>query len=111
MILLTETNVYTRSAINVKGFQGFSVVRVKNMGGGILLGVRHGLYETVMLDIGDKVHFITTRLTNKDFNVQIVLVYGTQENDPEDIREYIMMLYHGIREYVMMFLYKFRQLI
>ena len=76
VILLTETKVYTRSAINIKGFQGFSVVRDKNMGGGIFVGVRHGLYETVMLDSGDKAQFVTVRLTNKDFNVQIVLVYG-----------------------------------
>ena len=46
------------------------------MGGGIFVGVRHGLYETVMLDSGDKAQFVTVRLTNKDFNVQIVLVYG-----------------------------------
>ena len=69
VILLTETKVYTRSAINIKGFQGFSVVRDKNMGGGIFLGVRHGLYETVMIDSGDKAQFITVRLTSKDFNV------------------------------------------
>ena len=46
-----------------------------------------------MLDSGDKTHFITVRLTNKDFNVQIVLVYGHQENDPEDIRE---SFYHDV---------------
>ena len=64
------------------------------MGGGIFLGVRHGLYETVMLDSGDnKAQFVTVRLTNKDFNVQIVLVYGPQENDPEDIRE---SFYHDV---------------
>ena len=40
-----------------------------------------------MLDSGDKTHFITVWLTNKDFNVQIVLVYGPQKNDPKDIRE------------------------
>ena len=63
------------------------------MGGGIFLGISHGLYETVMLDSGDKAHFIKVRLTNKDFNVQIVLVYGPQENDPEDIRE---SFYHDV---------------
>ena len=87
VILLTETKVYTRSAINIKGFQGFSVVRDKKVGGGIFLGIRQGLYETVMIDSGDKAQSVTVQLTNKDFNVQIVLVYGPQENDPEDIRE------------------------
>ena len=87
MIFLTETKVYTRSAINSKGFQGFSVVRDKNMGGGIFLGKRHGLYETVMIDSGDKAQFVTVLLTNKDFNAQIVLVYVPQEKGPEDIRE------------------------
>ena len=37
VILFTETKVYTRSTINIKGFQGFSVVIDKNMGGGIFL--------------------------------------------------------------------------
>ena len=85
--MLTETKDYTRSAVSMKGFQGFSVLGDKNMGGGIFICVRHGLYETVMLESGDKAHFVTVRLTNKDFNVQIVLAYGPQENDPEDIRE------------------------
>ena len=89
----TETKVYTWSAINIKGFQGFSVVRDKNMGGGIFLRIRHVLYETVMTDSGDKAQFVTIRLTNKDLNVQIVLVYGPQESDPEDIRESI---YHDV---------------
>ena len=63
------------------------------MGGGIFLGVRHGLYETVMIDNGDKAQFVTVRLTKEGFNVQIVLVYGPQENDPEDIRE---SFYHDV---------------
>ena len=63
------------------------------MGGGIFLGVRHGLYETVMIDSGDKAQFVTVRLTKEGFNVQIVLVYGPQENDPEDIRE---SFYHDV---------------
>ena len=93
MILLTETKVYTKSAINIKDVQGFSVVRDKNMGGGIFLDIRHGLYETVMIDSGDKAQFVTVRLTDKDFNVQIVLVYGPQENDLEDVRE---SFYHDV---------------
>ena len=63
------------------------------MGDGIFLGVRHGLYEKVIIDSCDKAQFVTVRLTSEDFNVQIVLVYGPQENDPVDIRE---SFYHDV---------------
>ena len=63
------------------------------MCGGNLLALRHGLYETVMLDSGDKAHFNTVRFTNKDSNVQVVLVYGPQEYDPQDIKE---SFYHDV---------------
>ena len=63
------------------------------MGGGIFLGIRHDLYETVIMDNSDKTQFVTVRLTNKDLNVQIVLVYGPQESYPEDIRE---SFYHDV---------------
>ena len=71
------------------------------MGGGIFLGVRHGLYETVMIDSGDKAQFVTVRLTNEDFNVQIVLVYGPKK----------MTLKISGSPFITMFLYKFRKLI
>ena len=43
VILLTETKVYTNSAIDIKGFQSFSAVRDKKSVGGLYLGIRHGL--------------------------------------------------------------------
>ena len=43
VILLTETKVYTESVIDIKGFQSFSAVRDKKSGGGLYLGVKHGL--------------------------------------------------------------------
>ena len=46
-----------------------------------------------MIDSGEKAQFVTVRLTNKDFNVQIVLVYGSQENGPEDTR---VSFYHDV---------------
>ena len=39
--LLTETKVYTKSAIDIKGFQFFSAVRDKKSGGELYLGMRH----------------------------------------------------------------------
>ena len=56
VILLTKTKVYTKSAMDIKGFQSFSAVRDKKSGGGLYLGIRHGLYESVMIDSG--IHFI-----------------------------------------------------
>ena len=84
VILLTETKVYTKSAIDVKGFQSFSAVRDKKSGGGLHLGIRHELYESVMVDSGNKASFVTACLNGKDCSVRLILVYGPQENDSED---------------------------
>ena len=83
VILLT---VYTKSVIDklIKGFQSFSAVRDKKSGGGLYLGIRHGLYESVMIDIGNKARFVTVCLSGKDFSVQLIFVYGPQENDSEN---------------------------
>ena len=43
VILLTETKVYTKSAIDINGFLSFSAVRDTKSGGGLYLGIRHGL--------------------------------------------------------------------
>ena len=83
-ILLTETKVHTNSAIDIKGFQSFSAVRDKKSGGGLYLGIRHGLYESVMIDSGSKGSFVTVCLNGKDCSVRLILVYGPQENDSED---------------------------
>ena len=55
IVLLTEAKVYAGSAINIKRFQQFSAVRDKNKGGGLCVGIRHGLYQSVMVDSGDNV--------------------------------------------------------
>ena len=62
IVLLTETKVYAKSAINIKGFQTFSAVRDKNKGGGLCVGIRHGLYQSVMVDSGDNTQLITVHL-------------------------------------------------
>ena len=62
VILFTKTKVYTKSAMDINGFQSFSAVRDKKSGGGLYLGIRHGLYESVMIDSGSKASFVTVCL-------------------------------------------------
>ena len=69
IILLTETKVYTKSAIDINGFQSFSAVRDKKSGSGLYLGIRHGLYESIMIDSGSKSSFVTVCLNGKDCSV------------------------------------------
>ena len=69
--------------MDIKGFQSFSAVRDKKSGGGSYLGIRHGLYESVMIDSGSKASFVTVCLNGKDCSVRLILVYGPQENDSE----------------------------
>ena len=59
---MTKTKVYTKSAMDIKGFQSFSAVRDKKSDGGLYLGIRHGLYESVMIDSGSEASFITVCL-------------------------------------------------
>ena len=84
VILLTETRVYTESAIDILGFQSFSAVRDKKSGGGLYLCIRCWLYESVMIDSGNKASFVTVCLNGKDCSVRLILVYGPQENDSQD---------------------------
>ena len=69
VILLTETKVYTKSVMNIKGFQSFSAIRDKKSGSGLHLGIRHGLYKSVMIDSGSKASFVTVYLNGKDCSV------------------------------------------
>ena len=59
---MTKTKVYTKSAMDIKGFQSFSAVRDKKSGGGLYLDKRYGLYESVMIDSGSKASFVTVCL-------------------------------------------------
>ena len=59
---MTKTKVYTKSAMDIKSFQSFSAVRAKKSGSGLYLGIRHGLYESVMIDSGSKASFVTVCL-------------------------------------------------
>ena len=82
VIMLNETKVYSKSAIKIKGFQSFPVVR--NKGGGAFIGVRHSLCEPIMIDCGDNAEFLTVRLCNVVKVMQIILADGPQENDTEE---------------------------
>ena len=81
--------------MDIKGFQSFSAVRDKKSGGGLYLGIRHGLYESVMIDSGSKASFVTVCLNGKDCSVRLILVYGPQENDSEDKDSF----YHDISQF------------
>ena len=77
VVLLCETKVNSNSAIGMRGFQSFPSVRQKNCGGGLYIGIRHGLCESVMTDSGRNADFITVRLNCWDRCLRVILVYGT----------------------------------
>ena len=89
IVLLTETKVHAKSAINIKGFQTFSAVRDKNKGGGLCAGMRHDLYQSVMVDSDDNAQFITVHLngTNKTYSTGLILAYGPQEDELDDVKD------------------------
>ena len=89
LVLLTETKVYAESALNIKGFQTFSAVKDKNKGGGLCVGIRNGRYLSVMVNSGDNPQFIKVYLngTNKTYSTRLILAYGPQENEPDDVKD------------------------
>ena len=86
VVLLCETKVYSNSAIGIRGFQSFPAVMQKNCGGGLYIGIRHGLCESVMTDSGRIAEFITVRPNCWDRGLRVILVYGPQEYDSEENR-------------------------
>ena len=64
-------------------------MRDKNKGGGFCVGIRHGLYQSVMVDSGDNAQFITVHLngTNKTYSTRLILAYGPEENEPGDVKD------------------------
>ena len=51
--LLTETKVYSKTAVKIEGFQVFPAFRSKNCGGGLLVAIKHGLCSAVMIESGE----------------------------------------------------------
>ena len=90
--MLNETKVYSKS-INIRGFQAFPVVRSKKSGGGLYIGVKHGLCESIMIDDSENADLVTIRLSRKEHGIRIILIYGPQENDLE---ETVSSFYHDV---------------
>ena len=83
--------MYSKSAINIRGFQAFPVVRSKKSGGGLYIGVKHGLCESIMIDDSENADLVTIRLSRKEHGIRIILIYGPQENDLEETVLFTMM--------------------
>ena len=62
LFLLNKTKVYSESAIKVKGYQVFPAVWKRNCGGSLLIGVRQGLCQALMVDHGENAEFLTVKL-------------------------------------------------
>ena len=63
ILLLTETKVYSKTAVKIEGFQVFPAVRSKNCGGGLLVAIRHGLCPAVMIESGKMQNLLQLRLS------------------------------------------------
>ena len=93
VVMLNETKVYSKSAINIRGFQAFPVVRSIKSGGGLYIGVKHGLCESIMTDDSENADLVTIRLSRKEHGIRIIPIYGPQENDLE---ETVSSFYHDV---------------
>ena len=62
ILLLTETKVYSKTAVKIEGYQVFPAVRSKGNGGGLLVAVKHGLCSGLMIDHVENAEFVTVRL-------------------------------------------------
>ena len=56
-------------------------MRSKMSGGGLYIGVKHGLCESIMIDDSENADLVTIRLRRKEHGIQIILIYDPQEND------------------------------
>ena len=79
----------------MRGFQIFSTVKDKNKGAGLCVGIRHGLYQSVMAESSDNAQFITVHLngTNNTYSTRLILAYGLQENELDDDKTYFIRIY------------------
>ena len=83
-MILTETKVCTKSAIQLDGFQMFPVVRGKNGGGGLLIAVKHGTCSSIMADEGEHAEFVTAKMEFRYMCSRLLVAYGLQEADHRD---------------------------
>ena len=82
ILILTETKVYTESAMRLDGFQMFPVVRGK--GGGLLIAVKHGICSSIMFDEDKNAEFATVKMEFGNICFRLLVVYGLQEGDHID---------------------------
>ena len=91
VLLLAETKVYSKKGIKLEGYQLpyqlFLVVRKKNMGGGLLIAVRHGVCTSLVISEGENVEFLTVKLIFGSEKIRLILVYGPQEYSSESDKE------------------------
>ena len=59
----------------------------QKFGGGLYIGIKHGLCQSLMCNWGENAECITVRMEGKCNGLQIVLVYDPQEKDTEENRE------------------------
>ena len=79
ILLLTETKVYSKTAIKLSGFQVFSVVRTKRYGSGLAIAIKHGICTAVMIDEGENAEFASVKLIIGSKQIRLILAYGLQE--------------------------------
>ena len=74
--------------------KSFPVVRDRNTVGGLCVCIRHGLFQSVMTDSGNKAEFITVRLNGNTSNdhIRIILAYSPQENDIQGVTDFYQNL-------------------
>ena len=62
ILLLSETKVYSKTAVKIEGFQVFPAVRSKNCGGGLLVAIKHCPCSAVMIESGEMLNLLQLRL-------------------------------------------------
>ena len=70
------------------------MVKDKNTGGGLCICIRHGLFQYIMTDSGNKAEFITERLNGNTINdhIRIILAYSPQENNIHRVTDFYQNL-------------------
>ena len=90
VLLLAETKVYSKKGIKLEGYQVFPIVRkknMKNMGGGLLIAVRHNVCKSLVISEGENAQFLTVKLIFGSEKIRLILVYGPQEYSFESYKE------------------------
>ena len=83
-LILTESKVYTKSAIRLDRFQMFPVIRGERSCGGLLIAVTHGICSSTMADESENAEFATVKMEFGNISFRLLVVYGLQEGDHID---------------------------